>query len=249
MATTEEGELGIIIALLQFPGGLRFKELYDLQKERGIANKTTFARTLKRLEKSLVKQDALGRYSLGIVEPIARILKPVYDSSILVPDFLEILYTEFSKSEKKQRELYCGLATGFVDMRNNVLDLLNNFLLFYFHDKRIRELWVEGMKRFLELSYEKRCEMLRKFYDIKTFEIPLDEIVKGNLWAGIQKKATRIGEMHTVITDFIDQLEVSDETKVLLRKYLVMDPILKTLSEEPGRIAKFIRDYEEFKGS
>jgi len=247
MGTTREGELRIILTLLQFPGGLRFKELFDLQKERGIDNKTTFARTLKRLERSLVKQDTLGRYSLGIVEPIARILKPEYDSSILVPDFLEILYTEFSKSEKKQRELYCGLASAFIDMRNNVLDLLNNFLVFYFHDKRIRELWVEGMKRFLELSYEKRREMLRKFFDIKTFEIPLDEIVKGNLWVGIQQKTKRIGKIHAVITDFIDQLEVRDETKILLRKYLAMDPILKTLSEEPGRIAKFIHDYEEFK--
>jgi len=241
----------VLIILLENPGGLPYSQLLSHAQKKGIKNKTRFSRILKRLTKppwSLVERDASGNYTLGIVDPIARILKSgEFDAIEQVSEFLNLLYNVYEKSEKKQNDLFYHLVADYIISRVNQLSLITSFLTVFFYDRKIRELWLEGQRKIFDMAYEKRFEITEKFFKIRPSDTITDEELNERVILPIKKQMEGIEILNRRIIDNIEKINTENDTKLKLEGYLKTEPLLKVLSEEPKGIIKFINSVKELK--
>jgi len=233
-------------------------ELVHLIEKQGvckrICSKNTVRRILSRLMEPpipLVKKDKSGkrtRYTLGLTEPIARIFKEgEYDTFVQAPKFLDLLSKAYKQSQEKQRDLFHGIANAYIDMRVYQLNLLTTLLTPLFYDKKIRELWFLGQMSTFNLVFEKRDELLEKFFKIRAAD-NFSDIINDKKWVShVEELADGIRLRNDVVRDFVNQLSIGDDVKSQLGSYLLTEPILKVLSDEPRELMKLIRALEEIK--
>ena len=227
MSEELERETKVLLIFLEHPGGLRFMELWRVVEDKKICARVTLKKMLNKwMEQSLVEKSKLGRYTLGLTEPVAQFIKKTeYELPKQLKRFLDILYEGYKQSGEKQTGLFAQLAASYLLTRARQI-ILTTWLLFPFlFDRKVREIWFQGHKYALYLLFDKLDEISQKFYKTKiSHAVRISSVQEKFMIPQLELLARQVKLEKKKIADLIDQLDIEDDTKRKLTSQLASEP-------------------------